>query len=199
MTIKEKLDCILYSGYSEYQLSKNVGYFDISELMLRHNEQLAHDEQIQLCSYLEKLGLIKSIGSKQGVAIELTSEGISFCEDKRSFKDQLAQNHGIIFNNIYNSSNSNIISHSNNIGISNQTTDLKHVSELLKSIKKEIKNGNDIAQSNKDDLIELVELIVTHIEGKQEAPKGAIRSLVTLLSEFSSIAGYVTPLLAAIA
>jgi len=78
----EKLDAILRNAYAAYLEHKSMGYFDISELLAEAGVEVPFEENFALGKRLEAEGLVRLIGSKSGVSIELTSYGLEYCESE---------------------------------------------------------------------------------------------------------------------
>lgn len=125
-----------------------------------------------------------------GPYAELTTHGVEYCEGSSysfSGSSVVTNNYSISINN---SPNSNGINQSANATI-NQNLDVAN--EMVEMIRNEISTDRSIASERINEILEcLKEIQDSATTGKK--PKHAVRSLLNLGSDISSIAGYLTTL-----
>ncbi|MEQ6120990.1 hypothetical protein [Reichenbachiella sp. MALMAid0571] len=182
----EKKDLILRYLYEKKDDNKEYNLRSILdenqvETSVMEVSRIADDLGMDKFIYLNNL----STKLKKG---KITSKGIDYCEaDSYTNKGQ-----SIINNyNIINSPQSNIIANSNQVTI-NQTTHDKAAS-IINDIKEELIKGESFELEFKREVLECLSEIQNGIANKK-APKFALRSLLSMVGDTSSISGLVLSL-----
>jgi len=178
----EKLDFLLkqlYKYRSDYQYTKVIDIFGLMK------DGVSETEAKLMVERLEDLKYIKKISTKDGLSAKITSKGIEYCEE-----DSFAKNGSPIINNNYNlniknSPNSNIINNSSNINIG---SDINELNQILDNILQKIKIDQELQDKKKIDINECILEIRNNLK-EDKIPKFGIKTLLSLLSDISSVGG----------
>lgn len=178
----EKLDFLLkqlYKHRSDYQ------YTDVIDIFGLMKDGVSETEAKLMVERLEDLRYIKKISTKDGLSAKITSKGIEYCEE-----DSFAKNGYPIINNNYNlniknSPNSNIVNNSSNINIG---SDINELNQLLDNILQKIKSDQELHDEKKIDINECILEIRNNLK-EDKIPKFGIKTLLSLLSDISSVGG----------
>ena len=183
MKQSEKKDIVLRYLYEERDNNK---YFNILEILDSNSIESNHNEVARIAKDLEddKLIDLKDLSSilKKG---KITSKGVDYCE-----KTSYSQEEKSVLN-MANIHNSTIVINSNHV-IINQSNAEK-ANELLEEIKKELEIDQKFNPSERTEIFEALHEIQLSIKN-QNPPKSAIRGLISLLGDGSSITGLVMSL-----
>ncbi|WP_424492597.1 hypothetical protein [Salinimicrobium sp. GXAS 041] len=183
----EKLDILLKELYKE---RFNNQYFDPEEIYGSLNIDISENEQSLILERLEELGLIKTFSTKDGDGAKITSSGIEYCEED-SFSEKGSP---VITNNyqysISHSPNSNIVSHSTGVNIG---SDIQEINNLLNNILSRLNDDDKVDPTKEKEIKECIEEIKNNLD-KNNIPKFGIRTLITLLSNISSVGSFAVSL-----
>ena len=146
----EKLDLILKGLYKFKDTGK---YYSLVSICNAMNISLAIDEWNRLAHRLKNDGYVKTIFHHSDCSLQLTTYGIDYCE-----QDSYTYSGNAIITNVYNinvknSSNTNIVSHSDNVNVSNIN---QKAVELLIEIKDLFESGQVINNEIKKIMIERI-------------------------------------------
>lgn len=174
----ELLDLILKALYETP--GKNS---EVVQLMKQRGIEVSLEDAHRLGRRLADAGYVRFSPSRDSAFIDMRSEGIEFVEGD-SFTHK---GHSAITNNysITNSSNANIVNQANQVNI-NQT-DASQAKQILEYIKDSISSDSVIEESKRKDIIDCTQEIEAGITSGR-APKFAIKSLLEMSSNVSSIA-----------
>jgi hypothetical protein len=188
MKQSKKLDLILRELYKH----KNDGrYYPIGWICQTLNIPLDSDLELnKLAHRLKDDGYIKTIFQRGGPSAELTSHGIEYCEeDSYSYPGQ-----SIIKNNynisIINSPNSNIVSQSSNVTI---TQSFSQANEAVEKIRETVATDDSIDKEQASEILDCLNEIVENLQNNKK-PRFAIKSLIDIAGGVSSISSWVTVL-----
>lgn len=186
MKQSEKLDLILNELY---RYKNNGSYYSIDEICKERKIPIDSIFELnRLAHRLKDDGLIEAIFSHNDCNAELTSYGIDYCEqDSYTYTGQsvITNNYNI---SISNSPNSNIVNSSSHVNIEQQS---EGVLRAIENIRSELEKNEYRQASFTNDIIECLIEIENGIRSNQK-PKFAIKSLIELGSDISSIAAWVT-------
>jgi len=188
----EKLDAILRNAYTGYLEHKSMGYFDVKELLAEAGVEVSFEENFALGKRLEREGLVKLIGSRDGVSIELTSNGLEYCESESHSQPSIPLIQ-ITNNHITNSPQANLVSGSTATTISQHNT-INEFAETLKKIESQIKSSSSIAEATKALALERIDEIIGYTEARNEIPKRGLTDLIGMAADLSSVASLVLSL-----
>lgn len=186
MKQSEKLDLILKALYNW----KNDGkYYSISWICETH--KIPIDSVLELNKLGHRLkddGYINTMFTHNDCKAELTTYGIEYCEeDSYSYSG-----HSIINNNysisIVNSPNSNIVSQSSNVTI---TQNFSQASEAVEKIREAVATDNSIDKEQASEILDCLNEIQNNLQNNKK-PKFAIKSLIDIAGGISSISSWVT-------
>lgn len=186
MKQSEKLDLILKFLYEK----KFDGfYYDLPGILLDHGIKVNFDEGFALGKRLETDGLVKAIGTKDGMSVTLTTHGVDYIEsDSYTFRG-----HSIITNHynisVTDSTNTSIIQNSSNTTINQSATQINDIVDRIIAKLETEKINEDRLKEIKECLYEIKSATENGMK-----PKFAFRSLLAMTSEFSSIASLVLSL-----
>ncbi len=186
MKQSEKLDLILKFLYEK----KFDGfYYDLPSILLDHGIAVNFDEGFALGKRLEKDRFVKALGTRSGMSVCLTTNGVDHIEnDSYTYRG-----HSIITNHynisVNDSTNTSIVQDSPNTTISQSAN---QVDDIISKILNELKRG-EVNESQLNDINECLKEIRNAIKNNS-TPKFAFRSLLTMTSEFSSISSLILSL-----
>lgn len=188
MKQSEKLDLILKALYNW----KNDGkYYSIGWICETHNIPL--DSVLELNKLAHRLkddGYINTMFTHNDCKAELTTHGIEYCEeDSYSYSG-----HSIINNNysisIVNSPNSNIVSQSPNVTI---TQNFSQAKEAVEKIRETVATDDSIDKEQASEILDCLNEIQENLQNNKK-PKFAIKSLIDIAGGISSISSWITVL-----
>lgn len=183
----EKLDILLKELYKHRSSNQ---YVDPEEIYDSLNIEISENEQILIIERLRELGLIKTFSTKDGNGAKITSSGIEYCEED-SFSEKGSP---VITNNyqysIHHSPNSNIVSHSTGVNIG---SDIQEINSLLNNIISRLNNDDNVDATREKEIKECIEEIKNNLD-KKNIPKFGVRTLITLLSNISSVGSFAVSL-----
>lgn len=186
MKQSEKLDLILRDLYKYKNDGKNYSIGNICQTL---NIPIDSDLELnKLAHRLKKDGYINALFTHNDCLAELTSYGIEYCEgDSYSYSG-----HSIITNNysisITNSPNSNIVSQSTSVII---TQNISQASQAVEKIIEAIAVDDSIDKQKASEILECLTEIQSSLINNQK-PKFAIKSLIDMAGGISSISSWIT-------
>ncbi|MBD2701485.1 hypothetical protein IC229_12615 [Spirosoma sp. BT702] len=181
----EKLDLALKSLYEKTGKSG-----DIVKLLSEKGVDVNLDDAHILGRRLADTGYVKFVATNTGAWVDMKSEGIEFVEgDSFTYRGQ-----SIITNNyhnaIINSPNANLVSKSNQVNI---TQNSSNIQQTIERIREALGSDSSVNPEKKQELVECLQEVEDGVKvGK--APKYAFKALTELASDFSSVSGFVIQL-----
>ena len=186
MKQSEKLDLILRELYKHKHESK---YYYISVICKTLSIPYASiNELYQLTDRLHDDGYVIKNNTLEYCSAKITSSGIEYCEENSYsyFGHPINTNKYNI--SIVNSPNSNIVTQSSDVTI---TQNISQANHAIEKIREAIATDQTIDDSNAKDIIECLNEIQKSLENNQK-PKFAIKSLLGIASNIASISSWVT-------
>jgi hypothetical protein len=185
MKQSEKLDLILQTLY---QYRNEDKYYAMSDIVGHHNLAIEPGEWRRLLTKLKDERLIKAEFTFDDSLVQITSDGIEYCEED-SFNHKGSP---IVHNHISNSPNANIVSQSSQTTIT--ITNNGNIKNKIQEIREAVNNNSALSQAEKKEFKECIEEVETSVEAGKK-PKFALKSLLEMASSFAGIGSLVTDLI----
>lgn len=188
MKQSEKLDLILKELYKYKNNGKYYSIYSICQTF-----KIPLDSFLELNKLAHRLnddGFINPVFILNDCSAELTSYGIEYCEENSytySGQSIVTNNYSI---SIVNSPNTNVVSQSSNVSISQNNLEVNHAIEMIRET---VANDILIDQVKAAAILECLNQIHESLK-KNQKPKFAIKSLIDIASGISSIGSWVTTL-----
>jgi hypothetical protein len=182
MKQSEKLDIILRALYETKDSGRHTSIYEICKKL---NIPLAIDEGKRLAHRLQNDGYVKATFLHHDSLLILTTHGIDYCE-----QDSYTYSGNAIIKNQYNisvvnSPNSNIVNQSQNVTINQNYSEIQ---KTINTIRETVKQDATVDPNTLLEILECLNEIEESIKNGNK-PKFAIKSLIGLVGDISSITG----------